>query len=100
MTEIAFTFDGRPVTARPGQSLAAALTEAGVRAFRDTVGGAERGVFCGMGVCQDCLVTVDGTPNRRACMTPAPRPGWWSRSRWRCPTSGRRRRRRSRARRG
>jgi thioredoxin reductase len=71
MTEIAFTFDGRPMAARPGQSLAAALTEAGVRAFRDTVGGAERGVFCGMGVCQDCLVTVDGTPNRRACMTPA-----------------------------
>jgi hypothetical protein len=70
MTEIAFTFDGRPVAARPGQSLAAALTEAGVRAFRDTVGGAERGVFCGMGVCQDCLVTVDGVPNRRACMTP------------------------------
>ncbi|MCU0854969.1 MAG: 2Fe-2S iron-sulfur cluster-binding protein [Rhodobacteraceae bacterium] len=69
MTEIAFTFDGRPIAARPGQSLAAALTEAGVRAFRDTVGGAERGVFCGMGVCQDCLLTVDGTPNRRACMT-------------------------------
>ncbi len=73
MTEIAFTFDGRPLTARPGQSLAAALTEAGVRAFRDTVGGAERGIFCGMGVCQDCLVTVDGTPNRRACMTPVQR---------------------------
>jgi D-hydroxyproline dehydrogenase subunit alpha len=70
MTEIAFTFDGHRVVARPGQSLAAALTEAGVRAFRDTVGGAERGIFCGMGVCQDCLVTVDGTPNRRACMTP------------------------------
>ncbi len=71
MTEIAFTFEGHRVVARPGQSLAAALTEAGVRAFRDTVGGAERGVFCGMGVCQDCLVTVDGTPNRRACMTSA-----------------------------
>lgn len=70
MTDIAFTFDGRPLTARPGQSLAAALTEAGVRAFRDTVGGAERGLFCGMGVCQDCLLTVDGAPNRRACMTP------------------------------
>ena len=71
MTEIAFTFDGRTVAARPGQSLAAALTDAGVRAFRNTVGGAERGVFCGMGVCQDCLVTVNGVPNRRACMTPA-----------------------------
>lgn len=71
MTEIAFTFDGRPVTARAGQSLAAALTEAGVRAFRETAGGARRGAFCGMGVCQDCLVTVNGAPNRRACMTAA-----------------------------
>ena len=66
-----FTFDGRSIAARPGQSLAAALTEAGQWAFRGTVRGAQRGIFCGMGVCQDCLVTVDGTPNRRACMTPA-----------------------------
>ena len=71
MTEVRFTYDGAPVTARSGQSLAAALTEAGHRAFRDTVAGAPRGVFCGMGVCQDCLVTVDGVPNRRACMTKA-----------------------------
>jgi D-hydroxyproline dehydrogenase subunit alpha len=71
MTDIAFTFDGRQVAARTGQSLAAALTDAGIRAFRDTVAGAERGIFCGMGVCQDCLVTVDGLPNRRACMTRA-----------------------------
>ena len=68
---ISFTFDGRTVAARPGQSLAAALTEAGQRTFRDTVKGAERGMFCGMGVCQDCLVTVDGLPNQRACMTTA-----------------------------
>ena len=54
---------------RDGQSLAAALTEAGQRALRRTASGAARGMFCGMGVCQDCLVTVDGEPNRRACMT-------------------------------
>ncbi len=70
-SDVTFTFDGQTVRARVGQSLAAALTEAGLRSFRDTVKGAERGVFCGMGVCQDCLVTVDGQPNRRACMTPA-----------------------------
>ncbi|MCL4187700.1 MAG: FAD-dependent oxidoreductase [Rhodobacteraceae bacterium] len=69
--ECRFTFDGAPVAAAPGQSLAAALTAAGIRAFRTTATGAGRGVFCGMGVCQDCLVTVDGVPNRRACMTPA-----------------------------
>ncbi|MEM8662513.1 MAG: FAD-dependent oxidoreductase [Pseudomonadota bacterium] len=66
-----FLFEGRRITARPGQSLAAALTEAGERSFRTTAQGAERSVFCGMGVCQDCLVTVDGAPNQRACMRQA-----------------------------
>ncbi len=51
--------------------MAAALTEAGIRAFRETPSGARRGMFCGMGVCQECLVEIDGQPNRRACMTPA-----------------------------
>ncbi|WP_198431714.1 FAD-dependent oxidoreductase [Pseudorhodobacter sp. MZDSW-24AT] len=73
MTQAAehFTFDGHSVPLRAGQSLAAALTDAGLRRFRQTAKGAARGVFCGMGVCQDCLVTVDGVPNRRACMTAA-----------------------------
>ena len=66
-----FSFDGRPIAGRVGQSLAAALTEAGVRAFRRTPTGADRGMFCGMGVCQECLVEVDGRPNVRACMTKA-----------------------------
>ncbi len=66
---ISFRFDGRPVSARPGQSVAAALADAGERALRETVKGGDRGIFCGMGVCQDCLVTVDGLPNQRACMT-------------------------------
>ncbi len=71
MTEITFTFNGAGVAASAGQSLAAALIAAGRREFRVTAGGKPRGVFCGIGVCQDCLVTVDGTPNRRACMTGA-----------------------------
>jgi thioredoxin reductase len=66
-----FTFNGRPVALRAGQSVAAALTEAGHRPFRITAKGENRGMFCGMGVCQDCLVTVNGLPNQRACMTPA-----------------------------
>lgn len=71
MTDTVFTFEGRRITARSGQSLAAALIEAGYRNFRYTSGGEQRGLFCGMGVCQDCLLTVDGVPNQRACMTPA-----------------------------
>ncbi|GAA0495847.1 (2Fe-2S)-binding protein [Streptomyces stramineus] len=69
------TFDGRTVTALPGQSLAAALWGAGVLAWRTTRdGGRPRGVFCGIGQCYDCLATVNGQPNRRACLVPA-RPG-------------------------
>lgn len=71
MTDPTFSFDGREIPIRPGQSVAAALTSAGERAFRQTAKGAQRGLFCGMGVCQDCLVTVDGIPNQRACMTKA-----------------------------
>lgn len=71
MIEIQFSFDGQTVKAQQGQSLAAALTDAGHRSFRTTAKSADRGMFCGMGVCQDCLVTVDGQPNQRACMSPA-----------------------------
>ena len=71
MHEIGFTFDGANIAATEGQSLAAALTGAGRRKFRVTAQGKPRGIFCGMGVCQDCLVTVNGTPNRRSCMTKA-----------------------------
>lgn len=68
---LTFTFDGACIEARRGQSLAAALTDAGQRVFRRTGNGSPRGIFCGMGICQDCLVTVDGRPNQRACMTAA-----------------------------
>ena len=70
MAEKTFRFEGKDVKAKTGQSLAAALTHAGHRAFRQTAKNAHRGIFCGMGVCQDCLVTIDDVPNQRACMTP------------------------------
>ncbi|MGK5642752.1 (2Fe-2S)-binding protein [Streptomyces sp. URMC 126] len=69
------TFDGRPVRALPGQTIAAALWGAGVLAWRTTrEGGRPRGAFCGIGQCYDCLATVNGEPNRRACLVAA-RPG-------------------------
>ena len=67
-------FDGEPVPFRPGQSVGAALWAHGVRAWRTTRGGRPRGLFCGIGVCFDCLVQVDGRPDERACVTPC-RPG-------------------------
>ncbi|MDA0703758.1 MAG: FAD-dependent oxidoreductase, partial [Proteobacteria bacterium] len=64
-----FTFDGEALTGLASESLAAALTASGRLALRRDGAGGMRGIFCGMGVCQDCLVTVDGMPHRRACMT-------------------------------
>ncbi len=68
--------DGESLPARRGQTVAAVLTGAGRLVLRRTASGAPRGVFCGMGVCYDCVVTIDGVPDQRACMTPA-RPGMW-----------------------
>ncbi len=64
-----FTFEGEAIAARPGETIAAALTAAGVRTFRITRQGEPRGLYCGMGVCQECLVEIDGQPSVRACMT-------------------------------
>jgi predicted molibdopterin-dependent oxidoreductase YjgC len=62
--------DGQPMKAYAGETVAAALMAAGVRVFRTTARtGSPRGLYCGMGVCYDCLVVVDGRPNTRACMT-------------------------------
>ncbi|MDF3302104.1 (2Fe-2S)-binding protein [Streptomyces tropicalis] len=69
------TFDGREIEVLPGRTVAAALLAAGVTSWRTTRrAGRPRGVFCGIGVCFDCLVTVNGRPGQRACLRPA-RPG-------------------------
>ena len=66
---VVVTLDGRPVTAYEGESVAALLLAEGITATRVTNGGEPRGVYCGIGVCFDCLVVVDGVPNTRACVT-------------------------------
>ncbi len=71
-TALEFTFDGSPIPAVPGQSIGAALIAAGHRSWRVTrFAGAPRGIFCGIGICFDCLVTVNDRPNRRACLVVA-----------------------------
>lgn len=68
---VSFTFEGRTIEARAGDSVAAALLAAGMAAFRDSpVSGTPRGPYCMMGVCFECLVEIDGQPNRQACMVP------------------------------
>ncbi|MET9768100.1 (2Fe-2S)-binding protein [Streptomyces sp. NPDC006415] len=75
LTAPGLTVDGEPLAFVPGQTLAAALVASGRVAWRTTrVGQRPRGVFCGIGVCYDCLVTVDGRRGQHACLVRA-RPG-------------------------
>ncbi|MBP3981332.1 MULTISPECIES: (2Fe-2S)-binding protein [unclassified Acidovorax] len=66
---VTFSFDGRTCTAPLGTTVAAALLASGVSTFRSTpVSGAPRAPYCMMGACFDCLVDIDGQPNRQSCM--------------------------------
>jgi hypothetical protein len=69
--DLTIWFDDRPVPARDGDSVAAALLAAGITATRRTpVSGAPRGPFCMMGACFECLAVVEGRANVQTCMTP------------------------------
>jgi len=71
----ALEVDGEKVVARSGESVAAALLAAGRMQCRSTaISGAARGPYCMMGVCFECLVTIDGRPGQQACLVAA-RPG-------------------------
>ena len=66
---LTFTYEGRTLPAFEGDSVAAAILAAGIAETRRTpAGGAPRGPFCMMGACFDCLMEIDGAPNRQACM--------------------------------
>jgi predicted molibdopterin-dependent oxidoreductase YjgC len=68
-TAVALTVDGKLVRARSGDTVAAALLAAGIDHCRTTpVTGAPRLPYCLMGVCFDCLVTIDGVGSRQACL--------------------------------
>lgn len=69
---VTFTFEGRRITARPGQSVAAALYAAGQRIFsRSFKYHRPRGLFCVSGDCPNCQMQVDDRPNVRTCIEPA-----------------------------
>ncbi len=61
--------DGQTILARRGQTVAEALLANGLRVFRTTRKHAPRGVYCGMGICYECRMIVNGVPNVRTCMT-------------------------------
>ena len=68
---ITIYYEDRPIAAREGEPIAAALAAAGIRVHRTTEKTHEpRGVYCAMGRCTDCMMIVDGEPNVRTCRTP------------------------------
>ena len=68
---ITFLFEGESLHAKDGQSLAAALLANENRITRRTrMNSKPRGIFCGIGICFDCLLVVDGVMNQRSCITP------------------------------
>src|SRR6476660_1280589 len=70
-TRFEFSFEGKPIAAHEGQSVAAALLEAGERCLRIDEAGNAKGAVCGIGVCWECRCSIDGVPDTRACVTEA-----------------------------
>jgi len=69
-TRRAFQFDGVVVPFEANETIAVALDRAGVVSLGDGQGGCAARYFCGIGACQACVVSVDGT-RVEACLTPA-----------------------------
>jgi len=70
-TAVTLKVDGKPIGARSGDTVAAAMLAAGLDHCRTTpVTGAPRAPYCLMGVCFDCLVTIDGVGSRQGCLVP------------------------------
>lgn len=68
---ISFEFNGTSFPAIEGDSVASALLASNVRTLRYSHQGKEpRGIYCGIGHCYECRVTVDGAASVRACITP------------------------------
>jgi len=67
---LTFYYNGQPLQAKEGDTIAAALMDNGIRVFRKTAKrGKPRGLFCAIGQCTDCVMVVEGQPNVRTCVT-------------------------------
>jgi predicted molibdopterin-dependent oxidoreductase YjgC len=70
--KISLRVDDHDIKAFEGESVASALLAAGITTLRRSKERElPRGLYCGMGVCYECLVTIDGLHAQRACITPA-----------------------------
>ena len=69
--QISLIVDGNRVPAYQGETIAAAMLASGFRTMRYTRRGHEpRSLYCGMGVCFECVVRIEGLASARSCMTP------------------------------
>lgn len=64
---ITLTINDQKFTVEDGTTVASAILSAGDTAFRTSVTGEPRGPLCGMGICFECRVTIDGDPHERSC---------------------------------
>lgn len=68
--QIGIMVDGKPVKAYEGESVAAAILATGKRSLRSTsIKHKPRGLYCAIGICFDCVMTIDNIPNIRTCQT-------------------------------
>ena len=69
--QITVTINNKPVIAYEGELVSTVLYEEGIQIFQiKHKTGNPSGIYCGMGICYECLVTINGVPNTRACQTP------------------------------
>lgn len=69
MSNIRLTINGAEVRVPADTIVAAAIARAGVTTYRRSVQGEGRAPLCGMGVCFECRVTINGQPHRLSCQT-------------------------------
>jgi predicted molibdopterin-dependent oxidoreductase YjgC len=67
---IRVSVNGTPITVPAGAMVSAAVAMAGANGFRKSVSGEPRGPLCGMGICFECRVTINGRPHCRSCQIP------------------------------
>jgi len=68
---VTISVDGKPIEAYQGETVAAAMLAAGIRTFHKSHKHHQpRSLYCGMGICYECLVTINGVHAQRACITP------------------------------
>jgi D-hydroxyproline dehydrogenase subunit gamma len=67
---ITLSVNGKSVTVAEGSAVSAAVMRAGVESFRRSVTGEKRAPLCGMGICFECRVSIDGQAHCRSCQIP------------------------------